>query len=225
MQFVRLRVCILKLEGVMAGAACIAGPSQIRQAVGVLRMKPAPLQLFEMQLKQAVLGVLTPTDLPMLFEVGQCNAHENGHQGHTEQAFNQCKALQQTEFSCHAISMSYGAAAQANDGLQGARLHALARTISTDAFTILNVLEKTSFAKSTRPQFDRNTFCVVCLGCGVRCGGLIHALGPTQNSNSNCGRGHAECSVDGAHRGFAPRKTRHLVRGRGHAQQCIAQSM
>ena len=162
----------------MASAACIAGPSQVRQAVGVLRMKPAPLQLFEMQLKQAVLGVLTPTDLPMLFEVGQCNAHENGHQGHTEQAFNQGKALQQTEFSCHAISMSYGAAAQANDGLQGARLHALARTISTDAFTILNVLQKTSFAKSTRPKFDRNTFCVVCLGCGVRCGGLIHALGP-----------------------------------------------
>jgi len=78
----------------MARAACSAGPSQIRQAVGVLGMKPAPLQLFEMQLKQAVLGVLTPTDLPMLFEVGQCNAHENGHQGHTEQAFNQGKAPQ-----------------------------------------------------------------------------------------------------------------------------------
>ena len=103
-------------------------------------MKPAPLQLFEMQLKQAVLGVLTPIDLPMLFEVGQCNAHENGHQGHTEQAFNQGKALEQTEFSCHAISMSYGAALQANDGLQEARLHALARTVSTDAFTILNAV-------------------------------------------------------------------------------------
>ena len=129
----------------MAGAARIAGPSQVQQAVGVLRMKPAPLQLFEMQLKQTVLGILTPTDLPMLFEVGQCNAHENGHQGHTEQAFNQGKALQKKEFSCHAISMSDIAAPQTNDGLQGARLHALERTVSTDAFTILNAVQKTSF--------------------------------------------------------------------------------
>ena len=69
-------------------------------------MKSAPLQLFEMQLKQGVLGVLSSADLPMTLKVWQCNGHENGHQGHTDEGFDQCKAwLKVRGRLLHAISM------------------------------------------------------------------------------------------------------------------------
>ncbi len=46
-----------------------------------------------MQLEQAILGVLTPTDLPLLVQAGPREPDEYGHQGDAEKAFNQGKAF------------------------------------------------------------------------------------------------------------------------------------
>lgn len=69
-------------------------------------MNAAPLQLFEMQLKQGVLGILPPTDLPLQFKAWQCQAREQGHEGQTQEAFYQGKAMQGGGMMmCHGVSM------------------------------------------------------------------------------------------------------------------------
>ena len=76
----------------MACAREGAGPAQFSQGVGILRMHSAPLQLFEVKLKQGVLGILTPTDLPLRFKARQGKACENSDQGQADKAFNQGEA-------------------------------------------------------------------------------------------------------------------------------------
>jgi hypothetical protein len=59
-----------------------------------------------MQLEQAILGVLTPTDLPLLVQAGPCKPDKNGHQGDAEKTFNQGKAFHaMVQFSFMLVSM------------------------------------------------------------------------------------------------------------------------